>query len=250
MLNPSTNRGPLSLNTRFLVVFSALCLLFPLTALRLPAQDLAGKFSGTVYDPSGAVVLNATVIMTNHKTSKVEMTTSGSEGNFSFAALAAGEYEMKVQKPGFEEYKTPQIVLQPGRESVVRNVTLNVGPVIQQVDIVAKGTAKPLAAERAGKPARVRFGGNIQAAKLLEKVQPVYPEAAKVAGVEGTVILHAIIGMDGSTLELQVMNSEVDPELARAAAEAVSKWRYSPTLLNGEPIEVDTTITVNFKLLS
>lgn len=45
------------------------------------------------------------------------------------------------------------------------------------------------------------------------------------------------------------MNSEVDPELARAAVEAVSQWRYRPTLLNGEPIEVDTTITVNFKLV-
>ena len=49
---------------------------------------------------------------------------------------------------------------------------------------------------------------------------------------------------------LRVMNSQVDPELARAAVEAVSKWRYSPTVLNGEAIEVDTTIMVNFKLLS
>jgi protein TonB len=54
--------------------------------------------------------------------------------------------------------------------------------------------------------------------------------------------------MDGTLLSLRVMNSQVDPELARAAVEAVSKWRYSPTLLNGEPIEVDTTIMVNFKL--
>jgi TonB family protein len=55
--------------------------------------------------------------------------------------------------------------------------------------------------------------------------------------------------MKGDPLSLRVVNTQVDPELARAAVEAVSKWRYSPTLLNGDPIEVDTTVTVNFKLL-
>jgi protein TonB len=67
--------------------------------------------------------------------------------------------------------------------------------------------------------------------------------------VEGTVVLHAVIGMDVKPLSLQVMNSQVDPQLARAAIEAVSQWRYTPTLLNGEPIEIDTTISVNFRLL-
>jgi protein TonB len=89
----------------------------------------------------------------------------------------------------------------------------------------------------------------VQAPKLIEKIAPVYPEKAKAAGIEGTVILHAIIGMEGSPLSLRVMNNQIDPELARAAVEAVSKWRYRPTLLNGQPIEVDTTIMVNFKLL-
>jgi TonB family protein len=249
MLNPSVNRNLVSLRARSIAALSALCLLLPLAALRLPAQNLSGKFSGTVYDPSSAPVPNATVIMINHKTSKVEMTTSGSEGNFNFAALAAGEYEMKVVKPGFEEYEAPQIVLEPSRESS-QNITLKVGSVTEEVNVVAEGTSKSLAGERAGKPARVRLGGDIQAPKLLNKVQPVYPAAAKTAGIEGTVILHAIIGMEGNPLSLRVMNIQVDPELARAAVEAVSKWRYSPTLLNGEPIEVDTTITVNFKLLS
>jgi protein TonB len=54
--------------------------------------------------------------------------------------------------------------------------------------------------------------------------------------------------MNGKPLSLRVMNNEVDPELARSAVESVSQWRYRPTLLNGEPIEVDTTIMVNFSL--
>ena len=66
--------------------------------------------------------------------------------------------------------------------------------------------------------------------------------------MHGTVNLHAVIGMDGTPLSLQVINTDVDPDLARASIEAVSKWRYSPTLLNGQPIEVDTNITIVFTL--
>jgi len=96
----------------------------------------------------------------------------------------------------------------------------------------------------------VSVGGNVQAAKIITKVQPVYPDSAKSAGVQGTVVLHTVIGMDGKPLSLRVMNSQIDPDLARSAVEAVSQWRYTPTLLNGEPIEVDTTITVNYSLES
>jgi protein TonB len=66
--------------------------------------------------------------------------------------------------------------------------------------------------------------------------------------VQGTVVLHAIISKDGKPLSLRVMNAQVDPDLARSAVEAVSQWRYTPTLLNGEPIEIETTIDVNYSL--
>jgi len=250
MLNPSVKRHSLSLKSRSLMVLTAFCLLLPLAALRLPAQNMAGKFSGTIHDASGAPITNATVSMTSNKMNIVEMTTSDAAGNFSFKALPAGEYEMKALKRGFEEYKAPQVVLEPGREAS-QNFTLRVAAVMEEVDVVATGTAKPLPASgTSGKPSRVRVGGDVEAAKRVNLVTPVYPAAAKAAGIQGTVILHAVIGMDGTPLSLRVMNSEIDPELTRSAVEAVSKWRYRPTLLNGQPIEVDTTIMVNFKLLS
>jgi TonB family protein len=242
MLNPSISHIPFSVRSRLATLFLSLALLIPLAALLLPAQNLPGKFGGTVYDPSGATVPDATVIMINHDTNKVNMTTSGSEGNFNLPGLPAGKYELKVVKPGFAEYNASQVVLQPNGESS-QNITLQVGSVTEEVNVVAAGTA------RAVRPPRVRLGGDIQAAKLLNKVQPIYPAASKDAGIEGTVILHAIIGMEGTPLSLEVMNSDVDPELVRTAVAAVNTWRYSPTLLNGEPIEVDTTIIVRFKLL-
>lgn len=186
--------------------------------------------------------------MSSQKTDKVEMTTSGTEGNFDFTALPAGEYEMKVLKQGFAEYKVPRVVLEPGRESS-QTITLKVGAITEEVDVVAEGRGKAGSAVAIGKPARIRLGGDLEAPRLLNKVQPAYPAAAKAAGSEGTVVLHAIIGMEGNPLSLRVMNTQVEPELARAAVEAVSKWRYRPTLLNGNPIEVDTTVMVNFKLL-
>jgi TonB family protein len=248
MLNPSIRRRGLSPRARLLAALAALCLLLMLATLQLPAQNLSGKFTGTIYDPSRAAVPNATVIMSNEKSGTIEMTASDADGNFKFAALAAGEYEMKVLKPGFQEYKAPQVVLAPGRESS-HSLTLNVGTITEEVDVVAEGTAKALPAGTARNPARIRLGGDIQAARLLNKVQPLYPAAARAAGIQGTVILHAVIGMDGKPLSLRIMNIQADPELARAAVEAVSQWRYQPTLLNRQPIEVDTTINVNFSLL-
>jgi TonB family protein len=251
MLNPKLNRGGLSRGTGLLTKIAVLCLLLPLAALRLPGQNLAGRFMGTIFDISGGAVPNATIIMTNHKANTIDMTASDAEGNFVFKALPAGAYEMKVLKPGFAVYVAPQTMLEPGRD-LSTTVKLDIGSIKDTVDVQAEGSAKALpsteTAEKS-KPMRIRIGGNVEAAKVLTKVQPVYPASAKEKGAQGTVVLHAVVGMDGKPLSLQVLNSQIDPDLARAAVEAVSQWRYQPTLLNGDPVEVDTTITVNFKLL-
>jgi len=262
MLNPTLNRGGLSRGTGLLVKIAAACLLLPLAALRLPAQNVSGKFTGTVFDISDAAVPNATIVMTNHKTNTIDMTASDAEGNFVFKALPAGEYEIKVLKPGFAMYRATQIVLEPGRD-LAMTVKLEIGSITDTVDVEFKGERYALDAQAEGpmkassssgtaekpKPMRVRIGGSVEAAKVLTRVQPVYPASARERGAQGSVLLHAIVGMDGKLLSLQVLNSQIDPELARAAVEAVSQWRYQPTLLNGEPVEIDTTITVNFKLM-
>jgi protein TonB len=93
---------------------------------------------------------------------------------------------------------------------------------------------------------RIRVGGNVQAAKMLRQIQPVYPQIAKTAHVQGTVMLHAVIAKDGSVQELTYVSGP--PLLMKSAMDAVRQWRYQPTLLNGEPVEVDTTISVIFTL--
>jgi periplasmic protein TonB len=95
-------------------------------------------------------------------------------------------------------------------------------------------------------PSRIRQGGNVTAAKLVNQVKPNYPPLARQTRISGTVRLHAIIGKDGSVQSLQLESGH--PLLVQAALDAVRQWRYQPTLLNGEPVEVDTTIDVVFSL--
>ena len=97
------------------------------------------------------------------------------------------------------------------------------------------------------KPARIRLGGNVASAKLINKVQPVYPPLARQTRISGTVRLHAILGKDGTVQQLETISGH--PLLIQAALDAVHQWRYEPTLLNGEPVEVDTTIDVIFALV-
>lgn len=91
------------------------------------------------------------------------------------------------------------------------------------------------------------IAGGVIAGQILKKAIPVYPESAKGNRVSGTVVLHAIIGRDGHVYALRPVSSP-DPDLSLSAIDAVRKWTYKPYLLNGEPTEIDTTITVNYNL--
>jgi protein TonB len=94
---------------------------------------------------------------------------------------------------------------------------------------------------------RVRISQGVTQGMVLRRVQPAYPQMAKIARVQGAVVLAAIIGKDGTIQNLHVV-STASPLLNQSAIDAVKQWRYRPYILNGEPVEVDTTVTVNFTL--
>lgn len=95
-------------------------------------------------------------------------------------------------------------------------------------------------------PSRVKIAQGISQGLLLHRVSPVYPEQARRNRIQGRVLLEAVIGKDGNIKDLQVISGP--KELTRAAVGAVQQWRYKPFLLMGQPVEVDTTIEVNFTL--
>jgi protein TonB len=93
---------------------------------------------------------------------------------------------------------------------------------------------------------KLRVSGGVQASKLISQPKPIYPPIAKQARVQGTVVLAATISKNGTIEGLKVVSGH--PMLTQSALDAVRNWRYQPTYLNGEPVEVETTINVNFSL--
>jgi len=92
----------------------------------------------------------------------------------------------------------------------------------------------------------VRQGGNVQAANLINEVKPVYPPLARITRIQGVVILEAVINKEGRIDSLRVVSGH--PILTQAAMDAVKQWKYRPTILNGEAVDVITTVTVTFTL--
>ena len=92
----------------------------------------------------------------------------------------------------------------------------------------------------------VKMSEGVVQAQLISRIEPRYPSLAQQIKLQGAVVLHAIISRDGSITSLDVLSGH--PLLVKAALDAVRQWLYRPTLLNGEPVEVETTITVIFRL--
>jgi TonB family protein len=95
-------------------------------------------------------------------------------------------------------------------------------------------------------PVRIKMSGNVQVARLVNNVQPVYPPRAKQDHIEGTVALSVVIGIDGTVGEISLISGP--PDLVPAAIDAVKQWRYQPTFLNGNRVEVATRIDIPFYL--
>jgi protein TonB len=105
----------------------------------------------------------------------------------------------------------------------------------------ALGSGPAIVVKKAG-PLRISSG--VASGNRIGGPDPVYPPIARAAHITGAVVIHAIISKTGTIENLQVVSGPV--MLRQAAVDAISRWRYKPFLLNGEPTEVDTTVTVNF----
>ncbi len=121
------------------------------------------------------------------------------------------------------------------------------GPAVDGAPVAAgdTGAERPTASSLTP-PAPVRVGGNIREPRKVRHVNPVYPEIAKQARVQGLVILECVITAEGNVGQVTVLRGI--PLLDQAAVEAVRQWRYTPTLLEGRPVPVIMTVTVNFRL--
>lgn len=243
----------------------------------------AQTVSGVVMDPNGAVVPNAPVTLVNTDTNATISTTKTDPlGRYTFQNIDPGTYSVMVGAPGFKREVQTGIHLTAGEAYNGGTTFLQLGSVSESISVTASRSAavipvgtignslgdatvltpkasppigipldqpapKVIQSPAAGAARPVKIGGNVVAANLINPVRPVYPTELRQQGIQGTVKLEALISKDGSAADLRVIASP-DPGLTQAAIDAVRQWRYRPTMLNGESVEVQTTIDVNFSL--
>lgn len=241
MLNPRLDRRPLS--RRAAAALSAIVLALTLAAASAHAlQAPPTALSGTVYDTTGGVVPGATVTLEDPQQRSVQAVTDAG-GRFSFPGIGSGHYVLSAELPGFRKLRD-EFELKTAADWD-RAVTLQLGTLQETISVRASRVA---AAPPPASPVRIRVGGNVRVPRKTYDVHPVYPASMRAAGREGEVKLEAVIGTEGSVSFVRVLSGQVHPDFAIAAADAVRQWRFTPTLLNGQPVEVVMTVTVTFSL--
>jgi len=238
----------LSRRAAIAIASAALAVLLPVAAITAQAQAARGSVVGVVQDPSGAHVPNCQVTARNLDGPNQEVTRANAAGEYRFTALPPGRYALEIRSAGFAIFKA-EVAVEAGKAARV-DAALSIGQVSETVVVKGQKPAAvpPMTQPMAGAPQRIRVGGNVQATKLISMAKPEYPAELQQLGIEGAVVMRAIISKTGELLHLEAISTDVDARLVKAALDAVRTWKYQPTLLNGQPVEVVTTITIDFQL--
>jgi TonB family protein len=210
-------------------------------SFRASAQIEPRPLTGTVYDMTGAVLPQAALTLEDAGGMRQPATTDR-YGRFDLGIIAPGRYLLSATLIGFLPL-TQEIVLRDASHWD-RVMTLHVGTLQETVTVTDRRPAN--VPPPAASPAPI--GGNIRQPRKVFHVNPIYPQALRDAGLEGVVPLGAVIGADGSIVSVRVLGALAHPELVKSAVDAVRQWRFTPTLLNGEAIDVYMTVTVRFTL--
>ena len=244
MLNAHLNRRALTRRASIITVLALLLITLPTAAFRAIGQNTAVTVSGSVYDPSGGVLPQVSLTLEAPGQFKWQATTDAS-GRFEFAPVGPGRYVLEASLIGFRPLRQ-EVELRQAR-TWDRAITLQVGELEETVTVVAQRAPGSRQSPTAN-GAPLRIGGNIRPPRKIKNVPPVYPQAMREAGLEGVVPMEALIGRNGEVASVRVLSAQIHPEFAASAVDAVRQWRFDPTLLNGETVEVVMTVSVRFSL--
>jgi TonB family protein len=202
----------------------------------------AQVIAGTVYDSTGAVVSAARVMLMDQDYVKLAETASGAHGEFAFAGAKPGLHFVQVKKPMFLLCQQ-HVVVEPNRTAHLYMV-LAVARGDDEYDIATDAT--PAAPPGPAPAPEFRVGGKVEGFERVSGTPPAFPAAALARGASGTVALFGTVKTDGTLGALLPLTSP-DPDLLKAAIDAVRAWRYQPMRLDGVPVETSTTIVFNFR---
>jgi TonB family protein len=253
MVTTTVNRQPVGRAPRLLTFAMIFVLAVLVGGFTIAAQSFA-SYGGSVLDQTGNVVTGVTLTMTNKKTGQKYQVKSSETGSFEFVGLTAGDYELETVSPGFRYVKTTMTV---SNKNIHNDIQLEVGILEETISVVDNGEPRTEGAGPATRgnrwpPEKVACetkptGGYIAQPTKRVDARPIYPRSGGVPKAGSVVVLDARIGTDGSVVDARATDPAVDPDLVAAAIEAVKLWKYTPTLLNCIPIEVQMKVTVNFR---
>ena len=247
MLDTHRNRQTLSRPALAGVVLTLIAIAVPSASFTLSAQAPGpGGLTGYVYDNTGAILPGVEIELDGGRDARRSAVTDGT-GRFAFDGVLAGNYVLEARLPGFRTLRNEFALAAPADWS--RNITMQVGELQETVSVTAKRPAQAVPLVQAASRQRpVRVGGVIKVPRKVTDAHPVYPAELQDASLEGIVPIDALIGRDGTVTSVRVLTAEIHPAFARAAEEAVRRWVFTPTLLNGAPVEVQMGVTIRFSL--
>jgi TonB family protein len=261
MLHPHLDRRPLSRVHHLAIAATLFVLTFMIAGAAASAQDFA-SLAGTVLDPTDRVLPDVRLVLTNSSNRSKYEVRSDSDGHFEFVAVPAGDYVLETFLTGFTTVRSTFSVGGAGR--LETRFKLSVGSLNETITVTSPGralTSTELEARRQALERRAgrsnkgvgdcadtgSTGGNIRQPRKLKDVRPIYPEALSLAQTSGSVVLDAVIGVDGTIREVRVAKS-TNSGFEQAAIDAVRQWEFDTTLLNCQPIEVNMQVNVGFKI--
>jgi TonB family protein len=253
MLNSRVDRKPVTPLTALAVMAALVTITIPIAGLSVFAQTRFATVSGTATDETGAVLVNATLALSNVRTqAKYEVRTDQS-GAFEFVGLPAGDYAFEARIVGFEQLRE-DVTVGVG-ESLQKNVALKIGTVQETITVTAdreqpdpSRQGSRVVTARAPRPRpcpNPAVGGCIGPPLKVKDVRPIYPAALRGSAMQGTVSIEGQIGADGLMKDMRVVSSP-HPAFERAALDAVGEWEFTPTTLNGRVVDTRIKVSVSF----
>jgi hypothetical protein len=236
---------------------------------RRAGQAFGATIEGALFDQFGGLLPGASVRLTHAETGAQQDTSTDSSGSFSFGPASPGTYELLTSLPGFATVRN--VIIVAAGATVRRQIMLPLGTVNETITVVCRpgddtgaalsppGAAPP--ARRAAPPAvaaaspggarqgnsqdpPLRIGGQIQAPRKVRDLRPVCPADIPTTTV---VTLVGRIGIDGLLTDLHHDGTDAQPSFVASAMDAASQWEFSPTLLNGVPVETNIRISMEYR---
>jgi beta-lactamase regulating signal transducer with metallopeptidase domain len=256
MLNDHLNRAPISRAAAIAIAVAIVTVTTAIAGVVTSAQTANASFSGRLVDAIGKILPDTTVILSSAQNQQTLKTTSDSYGQFTFASVPAGDYQLQSERPGFASAQG-RVTLTAGQR-LTRDVVLQVGGLEETISLSARAGETPPESS-VHRPALVPVdaefdpcsqspvGGCITQPTKLRDVKPIYPASKSVAGIGGLVVLTARIGTDGFMKDFRVVSGDAD--FANATIAACHDWQFSQTRLDGVPVEVDMKVTARYTIV-